>query len=448
MRKKNRIGWFILVFLIVAGIVIGVPQIREHVFAKVDTWRIQIRSILFPVTENAFVPEGIKLPTVTPDASLFEASPTSLPPTATLTRTPLTPQDTYTPTATPTPLPASAKLTGVKWETQNGAWNYCGPTNLAMLLSYWGWQGDKFTTGKVLKPFDYDVNVMPYEMIDYVQNKTSLGAVMRHGGTLDLLKLLIANGFPVLVEKGVYFDETATQKLAWMGHFTVLTGFNDANKQFIAQDSFVQPDLLVAYDTLEQQWRGFDFVFIVAYSQDKKDTLFNLLGDYADETNSYRIAFDRASKEIYSLTGIDQYYAWFNRGTAQENLQDFAGASESYDQAFKIYPSIPEAKRPWRMMWYQTGPYFAYYYTGRYQDVVNLATGTLDFIKNRAESLGISTQPQVGPFIEETWYWRGMARLVIGDRPGAITDFQTALKYHAGFAPAVDQLHRLGVAVP
>ncbi|HEX7394109.1 MAG TPA: tetratricopeptide repeat protein, partial [Anaerolineaceae bacterium] len=242
--------------------------------------------------------------------------------------------------------------------------------------------------------------------------------------------------------------ETATQKLAWMGHFTVLTGFNDANKQFIAQDSFVQPDLLVAYDSLEQQWRGFDFVFIVAYSQDKKDTLFNLLGDYADETNSYRIAFDRASKEIYSLTGIDQYYAWFNRGTAQVNLQDFAGASESYDQAFKLYPNIPEAKRPWRMMWYQTGPYFAYYYTGRYQDVVNLATGTLDFIKNRAEALGITTQPQVGPFIEETWYWRGMARLVIGDQPGAISDFQTALKYHASFAPAVDQLHRLGVAVP
>src|SRR5450759_481414 len=100
MRKKNRIGWFILVFLIVAGIVIGIPQIRERVFAQADMWRIQIRSVLFPVTEIAFVPEGIKLPTVTPDASLFEASPTPLPPTATLTRTPLPPQATYTPTAT------------------------------------------------------------------------------------------------------------------------------------------------------------------------------------------------------------------------------------------------------------------------------------------------------------------------------------------------------------
>jgi tetratricopeptide (TPR) repeat protein len=286
---------------------------------------------------------------------------------------------------------------------------------------------------------------MPYEMVNYVTDMTKMGAVMRLGGTLDELKLLIANGFPVLVETGEYFRETATQQLGWMGHYTVLTAFNDTNNQFIAQDSYVQPDLPVAYDTLDQQWRAFDFVFIVAYPQEKKDQLFSLLGDYADETNSYKIAYARASKEVYSLSGMDQYFAWFNRGTAQVDLQDFAGASQSYDEAFKLYPNFPEDKRPWRMMWYQTGPYFAYFYSGRYQDVVNLATNTLDFIKNRAQSLGITDQPQVGQFVEETWYWRGMARVVIGDKEGAIADYQMALKYHAGFVPAVNELKRLGV---
>jgi hypothetical protein len=53
----------------------------------------------------------------------------------------------------------------------------------------------------------------------------------------------------------------------------------------------------------------------------------------------------------------------------------------------------------------------------------------------------------VGQFIEETWYWRGMARVVIGDKQGAITDYQMALKYHAGFTPAVDELKRLGVPI-
>jgi hypothetical protein len=445
-KKKSPIGWILLVIFIAAAIVLGVPQLRERVFTQVDEWRILARSVLFPVTEKAFIPEKIVQATVTPGQVEPLASSTPLPPTATGTNTPLIPQPTSTPTLTPTLLPTSVKLSGVKWETQNGAWNYCGPTNLAMLLSYWGWKGDKMTTGKYLKPFDYDYNVMPYEMVNFVTDMTKLGVVLRHGGTLPLLKLLIANGFPVLVEKGVYFEETATHQLGWMGHYTVLTGFDDAKKFFISQDSYVQPDLPVPYDTLDQQWRGFDFVFLVAYGPDKKDQLFSLLGDYADEAKSYQIAFARASKEVYSLVGIDQYLAWFNRGTAQENLADFAGASDSYDKAFSLYPAIPEDKRPWRMLWYQTGPYFAYYYSGRYQDVVNLATNTLDFIKNRAERLGITNQPQVGQFIEESWYWRGMARLVIGDRQGAIDDWKMALKYHPGFSPAVDQLTRLGVA--
>ncbi len=445
MRKK--LGWLFLAFVIVAGVVVAIPSLRERVFAQIDDLRIQVRSIIFPVTEQAFVPGGVTLPTVTLAPDDFLATSTPVPPTATLTPTSPIPQPTAPPTLTPTPLPASFALSGVKWETQNGAWNYCGPTNLAMLLSYWGWQGDKFTTGHYLKPFGYDYNVMPYEMLNYVQDETKLNAVMRLGGNIPLLKLLIANGFPVLVEKGVVFPETATHQLGWMGHYTVLTGFNDQKGQFISQDSYISPDYPVPYDTLEQEWRAFDFVFIVAFTPDKKDKLYGLLGDYADETKSFQIALKRASTEIYSLTGIDQYFAWFNRGTSLVDLQDFAGAADSYDNAFKIYPGLAEDKRPWRMMWYQTGPYFAYFYSGRYQDVADLATNTLDFIKNRAERLGISNQPQVGPFIEETWYWRAKARLVIGDRSGAIDDLRTALKYHPGFTPAVDELNNLGVAV-
>jgi tetratricopeptide (TPR) repeat protein len=126
-------------------------------------------------------------------------------------------------------------------------------------------------------------------------------------------------------------------------------------------------------------------------------------------------------------------------------LQDFAGAAESFDQAFKLYPQIAEDKRPWRMIWYQTGPYFAYYYSGRYQDVIDLATNTIDFIRKRAEALGIDKLPYVGPYVEESWYWRGMARLVVGDSKNAIEDFKTAVKYHPGFQPALDELKKLGI---
>jgi hypothetical protein len=40
-----------------------------------------------------------------------------------------------------------------------------------MALSYWGWDGDRMDAGKWLKPFDEDLNVMPYEMASYAAKK-------------------------------------------------------------------------------------------------------------------------------------------------------------------------------------------------------------------------------------------------------------------------------------
>ena len=68
------------------------------------------------------------------------------------------------------------------------------------------------------------------------------------------------------------------------------------------------------------------------------------------------------------------------------------GAALVHDQVFKLYPSIPERERPWRILWYQTRPYWAYYYTGRYQDVINLATTTRNAMSE--------------PVLEESYYWR------------------------------------------
>jgi tetratricopeptide (TPR) repeat protein len=82
------------------------------------------------------------------------------------------------------------------------------------------------------------------------------------------------------------------------------------------------------------------------------------------------------------------------------------------------------------MVWYQTGPYWAYYYTGRYQDVIDLATKTLDAMSE--------------PVLEESYYWRALARGALGDTKGAIKDLRSSLQYHAGFEPALTQLQELG----
>jgi len=89
----------------------------------------------------------------------------------------------------------------VIYQTQKGFFNFCAPANLFMALTYWGWRGDVNEIGAYLKPFNEDKNVMPYEMANYVQEKTDFEIITRYGGTIDLVKQLIAAGYPVLIEK-------------------------------------------------------------------------------------------------------------------------------------------------------------------------------------------------------------------------------------------------------
>ncbi len=131
-------------------------------------------------------------------------------------------------------------LDGVVYVDQHGRWNYCGPANLTMALKFWGWPGDRDDVAAVVKPGilsdpsldfiqrgKYDKNVMPYEMANFVTDHTDFNIVVRSGGDIELIKRLIASGFPVLIEKG-YYEADYTGKIAWMGHYLFVTGYDDA----------------------------------------------------------------------------------------------------------------------------------------------------------------------------------------------------------------------------
>jgi tetratricopeptide (TPR) repeat protein len=284
----------------------------------------------------------------------------------------------------------------------------------------------------VVKPDPKDKNVMPYEMAEYVRENTELGAVVRVGGDLDTIRRFINSGYPVLVEKGTYLTDLAGV-YSWMGHYQVVTGYDDEKQEFIAQDSYVGADHIVPYDEMERNWRAFNNTYMIIHPLEDEAEVISLLGEDADETSNYQRAAQRASDEIFALQFSDQFFAWFNRGTNLMYLQDYAGAADAYDNAFAVYAGLDEANRPWRMLWYQTGPYFAYFYSQRYWDVLNLAETTLN-------------QMQSDRNLEESYYWRGMAKAALGDTAGAIEDMRTSLKYHPGFEPALYQLEVLGAS--
>jgi tetratricopeptide (TPR) repeat protein len=453
MFKNFRRIWLVAVVIVTGMVVYFLPPVHDRLAGRLDDLSAQVRYFFNPPDQAVFQPAQSQQDSINAIVSATmqaytlaqTATPeTILDPTSTLAG------PTPSPTVTPVPLPAAVSLPGVVYMTQNGGWNLCAPTNLTMMLKFWGWKGSRDDIIKVVKPgindpkLDMiargkpDKNVMPYELVDFVQNDTDYHAFYRYGGEMDLLKKLIASGYPVIIEKGQY-ELDPTNKLSWMGHYAFVTGYDDNLGVFIYQDTYPPEGVngnnrQISYTDFQVNWRAFNYLFIVVYPSANEPDVFNIIGKWGDIGWANRHALDIANQEITTLTGLDLYFAWFNKGTNEVQLIQYNAAGTAYDQASDLYShlTIPQKDWPYRMLWYQTGPYWAYYYTARYQDVINLANITLG-------------TDQDGPTLEESIYWRGMAEGALGDMNAAITDFKYANHLNPKMAVVIQELQTLGI---
>ena len=140
-----------------------------------------------------------------------------------------------------------------------------------------------------------------------------------------------------------------------------------------------------------------------------------MLGDVVDPQVMYARALQVSLDE--TITSPDDRYAWFNAGTNYVELGQYEQAAAAYDRARTL-------NLPWRMLWYQFGPFEAYLQVGRYQDVIDLADANLT----------------VTPNLEESYYYRALARRALGDQGGAVADLEVALRYNPLFEPAQEAL--------
>jgi hypothetical protein len=442
-RFSRKFFIAIPILIVLAVPVYYIPFVHAHLAWRIDNLRIRIQYAINPPEQVVFQPQE-QAAIENQVQTIVNATLTALAPTPTSTAvipTPSqpgptdTPIPTLAPTLTPTPLPTSIRLAGVKYEDQHNRYNYCGPANLSMSLTFWGWNGNRDTVGEYVKTNTDDKNVMPYELQDFVLTQTTgFGDLIRYGGEISLLKKLVVAGFPVLTEKG-YYTYDMTGRFGWLGHYQFVTGYDDAKGVLVVQDTYIAhgENHEFTYADFIGGWRSFDYLFMVVYPIDRESQLLSLLGDYNDVDWSSRHALEIATNEVSTLTGVDQYFAAFNVGTSHVNLKEYVDAAYAYDYTFQLYAALPDNdQRPFRMLWYQTGPYFAYYYSARYQDVIDLANATFNTIGDDV--------------LEESWYWRGMGKLALGDTVGAISDFRESVRLHPGFAATMYQLEQLGVS--
>ncbi len=443
----SRITKFLLglaVFVLTAVGLYFIPPIRQRLAPRLDNLRARLVYAIRPPQNVVFVPT---------QQALLATSTASPAPTSTLTA--LATQ-IVTATSTSLPLPGRVILSDIPYVDQCNRWNYCGPANLAMALQYWGWKGTRDVIAAVVKPgandpsLDFiqaghsDVGVMPYELVDYVNDHTQYRALYRYGGNLDLLRHLIATGFPVITENGL-ISRDSTGHTAWAGHFAFATGYDDSAQSLIWQDSYPNAcqgdtyklghNVASKYEDFLELWRDFDYVFIVVYPADRETDLLNALGPWSDYNWAAQNALDTNNQEIQTLSGDDLFFAYFDKGTSLVALFEYGEAAVAYDYAYgSLYPALPkDTHLPYRVMWYQTGPYWAYYYTSRYQDVIDLANSNLETL----------SAPET---LEESLYWRAMGEYQLKEYGAAVADIKQAYYYNKNMQAILSVIQQWGVS--
>lgn len=292
--------------------------------------------------------------------------------------------------------------------------NNCGPTNLTILLNYYGIDVDQFDVAAVIRPNYEDRNVSPDELAGFVHTETDLHASVYVGGDLELLRRLLAAGYPVIIEKGLVPDEAT----GWMGHYLTLVGYDDITGHFYVRDTYLGPwqqDGLAGYAQTETAWRHFNDTFILIYPPQQATEVAEILGpEMRDPLRMWQRAADRARLAIQN--DPQDAFAWFNLGTSLTMLAKLRPESSDYESAAAAFDQARLLGLPPRMLWYQFAAYEAYLATGRYEDILQLAEATL--------------ASQGGLNVEETYLYQGRALQALGDADGAMRAFRRVIDLH------------------
>ena len=188
-----------------------------------------------------------------------------------------------------------------------------------------------------------------------------LRALARVNGSPETLRQLLSAGVPVLVE--TWYEPKPNDG---MGHYRLLVGYDDAAREWIAYDSYDSHGLVkgqpyagirLPYDEVARDWPVFNRTYLLIYDEARAAAVDTDRGGRAATTRPcgrapWPLPRPRSAQQP------DDAFAWFNLGTDLTALGRFDEAAAPIDRSRQL-------GLPWRMLWYQFGPFRAYYETGR-----------------------------------------------------------------------------------
>jgi tetratricopeptide (TPR) repeat protein len=281
-----------------------------------------------------------------------------------------------------------------------------------MAASTLGVTFDQFVAADVMKGSYNDKNVAAGELVSYLESR-GLKAVHRFNGNAALIEQFSSRDIPIIAEQ--WLLKRGSNELT--GHYRVMRGYDQNAKIFTTNDSFNGPNFTIPYHQFDEWWRPFNRGYIVVYKPEQEEIVKQILGNDWDTTANYKGAVAFAEAEVKS---IGDGYSYFNLGSSETLLGNWAKAETAYDEALThTFPPL--------FLWYQFGPLEAYTEQGKFDRVFQM---TDKLLASAGE-------------VEEARYYRGLAYLKQGKNGEAKTEFTKAVAANPRFAPAQLELDKL-----
>ncbi len=229
-------------------------------------------------------------------------------------------------------------------------WNNCGPASVVMALSSMGVSVSQETARLALRGEDIRRGMPAQNVEHWVDENFGLRAVVRTGGTFDLLRRFVANGYPVLVTEWLE-DPPGALSTSRIAHYRVVRGYDDARGVFVSNDPYRGAKVRLDYAWFARSWLPFLNRYVVIYRPDDEARVRAILGEDWDDVRARENTYVQARAATESSNDV---YVWAAYGEAAYRVGLFAESVAAFEHAlsfgtpdglFTVRSSYPVALR-------------------------------------------------------------------------------------------------------
>jgi predicted double-glycine peptidase len=148
-------------------------------------------------------------------------------------------------------------------------WNNCGPSSVAEVLAYWDIRVSQAQVQDVLRADGDPSGMAPFGVPAYMRSLGMRG-LLGINGSERLVKALISNGFPVIVDQTISMANRT-------GHYRPAQAYDDRRQVFIASDPYLGQGHEIGCSAFDTMWHSTNRQFMVLYPPSKQTTLTSVL---------------------------------------------------------------------------------------------------------------------------------------------------------------------------